>query len=130
MTSPGLTKSPLILTDLKVTGRTCAERSRSSRRHLPSRIIKHCKHLTLFSLILRDNCFLLTLNQNEMNQKFIVGVILASVANFLLGWLVWGILLIDTMTSYSNPACTTTEMNMPIIAVGQVIWGLLTVDIF
>lgn len=36
-------------------------------------------------------------------KKFLVGGIIGGVANFLLGWLVWGILLMSFMQKHSNP---------------------------
>lgn len=58
--------------------------------------------------------------------------LLGGIVSFLLGWLVWGHLLADTMNSYSNMACMRGEedMNIPMIFVAQMIWGLLFAYIF
>lgn len=37
-------------------------------------------------------------------NKFLVGGIIGGIANFLLGWLVWGMLLMNFMTENSNQA--------------------------
>ena len=54
-----------------------------------------------------------------MNNKFLIGGIVGGIAYFLLGWLVYGILLMDFMTS--NPGSATGVMK----AQGDMIWWAL-----
>src|SRR5690349_7612472 len=67
-----------------------------------------------------------------MSTKVLIAGLLGGIVSFLLGWLVWGILLADTMNSYSNMACMRAEddLNIPVIFVAQIIWGLLFAYIF
>lgn len=61
-----------------------------------------------------------------MNTKMLVGGVIAGVVLFLLGWLLYGTLLADTMAQYSNAACSKPmeEMNMGAMVVGNLFWGL------
>jgi hypothetical protein len=60
-----------------------------------------------------------------MNTKMIVAGLLGGVAFFLLGWLIWGMLLMDIMAQYSNTACQKpeAEMNMVYMVVANLLWG-------
>lgn len=60
-----------------------------------------------------------------MNTKFLVAGVLGFVALFLLGWVVYGMLLGDTLAATMNPACTKTEaeMNLGLIALGNLFWS-------
>ena len=62
-----------------------------------------------------------------MNTKVLIGGVLGGIAFFLLGWLVWGILLHDTMAQYSNAACTKpeAEMNMAYMVIANLLWGIV-----
>ena len=61
-----------------------------------------------------------------MNTKVLVGGVIGGVVFFLLGWVIYGMLLGDTMNSYMNPACTKAEadMNLGVLALGNLFWGL------
>jgi len=61
-----------------------------------------------------------------MNTKLLFGGIIGAVVLFLLGWLLYGILLADTMAQYTNPACARPmeEMNMGMMILGNLFWGL------
>jgi hypothetical protein len=67
-----------------------------------------------------------------MNTKTIIAGVIGGIAFFLLGWLIWGMLLVDTMDQYSNTACMKPdeEMNMAYIAVASLVWGFLYAYIF
>ena len=88
--------------------------------------------MDFFSLILGDIFLSPLFKTKSMSTKAIIAGLLGGVVSFLLGWLVWGILLHDTMNSYSNMACMRSEddMNIPLIFVAQIIWGLLFAYIF
>ena len=60
-----------------------------------------------------------------MNTKFLVAGLIGFVVLFFSGWLLYGMLLAETMGSYMNSACTRPmeEMNIGLIAVGNVFWG-------
>jgi hypothetical protein len=60
-----------------------------------------------------------------MNTKFLVAGLVGFVVLFLSGWLIYGMLLAETMGSFMNTACTRPmeEMNIGLIAVGNVFWG-------
>ncbi len=67
-----------------------------------------------------------------MNTKMLVAGLMGGVGFFLLGWLLYGILLMDTMASYSNSACMRADgdMNFPLLVVGNLIQGFLVAYIF
>lgn len=63
-------------------------------------------------------------------NKFLVGGIIGGVASFLLGWLVWGMLLMSFMTEHTSvhgTAAMRGEENMIwwAIIVGNLLYGLL-----
>lgn len=62
-----------------------------------------------------------------MNTKFLLGGLIGFVLFFLLGWLVYGILLADMMAGYMNTGCTRPmeEMNMGLMVLGNVCFGFL-----
>lgn len=62
-----------------------------------------------------------------MNSKFLVGGLIGFVLFFLLGWLVYGMLLADMMAGYMNTECTRPmeEMNMSLMILGNVGFGLM-----
>ena len=55
----------------------------------------------------------------------IVAGLIGGIVFFLLGWLVWGILLMDMMSGYSNAACMKpeAEMNMAFLIIANLLWG-------
>jgi hypothetical protein len=62
-------------------------------------------------------------------NKFLVGGIIGGVANFLLGWLVWGMLLTDFMQQHTTEAAKNImrgEDNMVwwALIAGNLLWGL------
>jgi len=61
-----------------------------------------------------------------MNTKMLVGGVIGGVVFFLLGWLLYGMLLMDTMAQYSNAACARPmeEMNMGLMVAANLFWGL------
>lgn len=67
-----------------------------------------------------------------MNAKVIVAAVIGGVASFLLGWLIWGTLLMDTMAQYQNASCMKpeSEMNMGLLVVANLLWGFLYAYIF
>ncbi|MDZ4747411.1 MAG: hypothetical protein SH808_02925 [Saprospiraceae bacterium] len=67
-----------------------------------------------------------------MNTKMLVAGLMGGVGFFLLGWILYGMLLMDTMASYSNAACMRAEedMNMPLLVVGNLIQGFFVAYIF
>ncbi len=59
-----------------------------------------------------------------MNAKnFLVSGVVGGIVNFLLGWLLYGIIFIDQFP-------VTGEMNMTMIALGSLVWGLFVAYIF
>ena len=62
----------------------------------------------------------------------LVAGLMGGVAFFLLGWLLYGMLLMDTLAQYSNPACmrADADMNIPLLVVGSLVLGLLVAYIF
>lgn len=62
----------------------------------------------------------------------LVAGLLGGVGFFLLGWLLYGILLMDTMASYSNSACMRSDddMSIPLLLVGNLIQGFLIAYIY
>jgi hypothetical protein len=67
-----------------------------------------------------------------MNTKFLVGGLIGAILYFLLGWLVYGILLADFMNQYSNSACARPmeEMQMPFMIISNLGFGFLLSYIF
>lgn len=67
-----------------------------------------------------------------MNPKVLVAAVIGGIVSFLLGWLIWGTLLMDTMAQYQNTACMKpeSEMNMGLLVGANLIWGLLYAYIF
>ncbi|MBI2729889.1 MAG: hypothetical protein HYX40_03910 [Sphingobacteriales bacterium] len=67
-----------------------------------------------------------------MNTKTLLGALLAAVLAFLLGWLIFGILLMDfytsNMTSYAG--LVKNPPDMAPIAVANLVWGLMLAYIF
>jgi hypothetical protein len=67
-----------------------------------------------------------------MNSKTLLGALIAGVVAFLLGWLIFGILLMDFYTD--NTTQYTGLMKNPpeiwVIAVANLVWGLLLAWIF
>jgi hypothetical protein len=62
------------------------------------------------------------------NVKFAVGALLGGVLYFLLGWLIYGILLMDQMATHiANPGGfrAAEEMNFPALIVGNLFFGVL-----
>ena len=61
-------------------------------------------------------------------NKFLVGGIVGGIAYFLLGWLVWGMLLMDFMTNNAGTATgvmkTQAEMDWLYLVVGNIFSGL------
>ena len=67
-----------------------------------------------------------------MNNRVLLAALAGGVAAFLLGWLVWGILLMDIMKDV-NPQFEGVERNPPGLAhifIGNVVWALLFAMIF
>jgi hypothetical protein len=50
-------------------------------------------------------------------KKFLTGTLAGGAAYFLLGWLLYGMLLMDTMAEYSNPCSMRAETDM--------VWGAM-----
>lgn len=67
-----------------------------------------------------------------MNTKVILAAVIGGIASFLLGWLIWGIFLMDTMSQYQNASCMrpASEENMGLIIAANLLWGLLYAYIF
>ena len=57
------------------------------------------------------------------SKKFLIGGIIGGIANFLLGWLVWGILLMNFMRTHSNPTAAVIFRSETDIAWGALIVG-------
>lgn len=67
-----------------------------------------------------------------MNAKVLVAGIIGGIAFFFLGWLIWGIALMDIMSGYSNPDCMKpeAEMNMVYMVIANLLWGIAYAYIF
>lgn len=67
-----------------------------------------------------------------MNTKVITAGVIGGLVSFFLGWVIWGMLLMDTMTQYQNASCMKpeSEMNMGLLIVANLIWGFLYAYIF
>lgn len=67
-----------------------------------------------------------------MNNRVLLAALAGGIAMFLLGWLVYGVLLMDTMRSI-NPHIEGFEKNPPelwAIALSNIVWALLFAMIF
>lgn len=62
-----------------------------------------------------------------MNTKMLIGALIGAIVFFFSGWLVYGILLVDTMATFTNTACSRPmeEMNMGLMVAGNLGFGLL-----
>lgn len=69
------------------------------------------------------------LKKHIMNSKVLFGGLAAGVAFFLLGWLLYGMLLMDTMDSYAGPAAEAASkgenVDMLWLAIGNLAMGFL-----
>jgi hypothetical protein len=67
-----------------------------------------------------------------MNAKVLVAGIIGGIAFFFLGWLIWGIALMDIMSAHSNAACMKpeAEMNMVYLVIANLLWGIVFAYIF
>jgi hypothetical protein len=67
-----------------------------------------------------------------MNTKTLVAGLLGGVGFFLLGWLLYGILLKDTLANYQsgNFMRADADMNMPVLVLGNLVYGLLVAYIY
>ena len=67
-----------------------------------------------------------------MNTKTLLGALIAGVVSFLLGWLIFGILLMDyyTANKVQYPGLLKDPMEIWAIAVADLAWGLLVSWIF
>lgn len=65
-----------------------------------------------------------------MNTKMIIGGIIAGIAHFLLGWLVYGIVLMDYMKSPVSGVDRGDDMVLWSIAIGSLLMGFLLSYIF
>ena len=65
-------------------------------------------------------------------KKWIIGGITAGILFFLLGWLVYGILLSDFMNNHTGAAgnVTKTEEDMLYLAIGNLAYGFLLAYVF
>jgi len=58
------------------------------------------------------NFTIININQANMNMKIIRGTVFGGIAFFLLGWLVWGILLAETMKPMYDTTLNRAENEM------------------
>ncbi len=67
-----------------------------------------------------------------MNAKMLVAGLMGGVAFFLLGWLLYGILLKDTLANYHNGDFmrADADLNMPLLVLGNLIQGILVAYIY
>ena len=67
-----------------------------------------------------------------MNTKTLLGALIAGVISFLLGWLIFGILLMDYYTSnmVSYTGLIKNPPDILPIAIANLVWGLLVAWIF
>ena len=56
--------------------------------------------------------YILTLKLTDMDMKILKGTIFGGIANFFLGWLIYGMLLMEFMKSNSNQCANRPEMEM------------------
>jgi hypothetical protein len=67
-----------------------------------------------------------------MNTRILLAALIGGLAFFFIGWLVWGILLMDTMQSLSNPVAGC-EREMPVmwsLALANILSALLYAVIY
>ena len=67
-----------------------------------------------------------------MNTKVLIGAVIGGVVFFLLGWLIFGMLLGPMMEGYTNMTCMRpeAEFNIPLVAVANLVSGLAYAYIF
>jgi len=67
-----------------------------------------------------------------MNTKTLLGALIAGVVSFLLGWLIFGILLMDyyAANKVQYPGLLKDPMEIWPIAIADLVWGLLVSWIF
>jgi|WetSurMetagenome_2_1015567.scaffolds.fasta_scaffold807601_1 hypothetical protein len=67
-----------------------------------------------------------------MNTKTLVGGLLGGVAFFVLGWLIYGMLLGTMMESHTNMNCMRpmADMSWPIMIAANLVWGFTFAYIF
>jgi len=67
-----------------------------------------------------------------MNSKTLVGGLLGGVAFFVLGWVIYGMLLGSMMESHSNMSCMRpmADLSWPIMIAANLVWGLTFAYIF
>jgi hypothetical protein len=67
-----------------------------------------------------------------MNTKTLLGALIAGVISFLLGWLIFGILLMDYYSAHmvQYTGLTKNPPEIWIIAISNLVWGLLIAWIF
>lgn len=67
-----------------------------------------------------------------MTTKVLLGGLIGGIAMFLLGFLIFGMLLEGTMSGYSNASCVKTmeEINMPFLIASNLLTGLAIAYIF
>ncbi len=72
------------------------------------------------------------LKSTIMNSKVLLGALIAGVAAFLLGWLIFGILLMDFYLANSTeyPGLMKDSPNFVLIFVANVAWGLMLSYVF
>lgn len=46
------------------------------------------------------------------NKKLLIGTVVGGISYFVLGFLIYGLALTDTMAAYSNPACMRADADM------------------
>jgi hypothetical protein len=62
-----------------------------------------------------------------MNAKFLVAALIGAVLFFFLGWIVYGMIMMDIMSGFMNTSCTRPmeEMDMSLMILGNLGYGLL-----
>lgn len=62
-----------------------------------------------------------------MNTKVLLGGVVGGVTFFLLGWLIYGIILTDFMTANFNQcmALPMDQMNLPLVFISNLCWALV-----
>lgn len=69
----------------------------------------------------------LTPKQNEMNNRVLVGGLIGGVVFFLLGWIVYGIAVRDTLEANMMPGVSRSneEMQLAFVVIGNMAFGFL-----